>query len=76
MITPTRRQLQALRQRIHDAGGLVGRVDLAERWNVSEQRVAQLAAMPDFPPAVATIGKRSVWLRAECDAWRAARARS
>lgn len=54
----------------------VGRRDLAERWGITRQRLAQLTALQDFPQPVGKIDGRPVWLLAECEAWRAARPRA
>lgn len=54
-------------------GGLVGRQDLAERWGVSRQRVAQLVAASDFPVPVARVNGGEVWFGEDCERWRASR---
>lgn len=53
--------------------GLVGRVDMAVKWSVSEARARQLAGHATFPEPVAHIGTSPVWIEAEVDAWRTAR---
>lgn len=54
-------------------GGLVGRQDLAERWGVSRQRVAQLVAASDFPAPVAIVNGGEVWFADDCERWRSSR---
>lgn len=54
-------------------GGLVGRAELATRWGVSRQRVAQLVAHTDFPEPVGRANGGDVWLLDECEAWRGSR---
>lgn len=58
---------------IRARGGLVGRVELAQRWNVSRQRVAQLVATEGFPEPVGTGNGGPLWFAADVDAWRANR---
>jgi predicted DNA-binding transcriptional regulator AlpA len=58
------------------AGGIVGQVDIAERWGVAESTVREHVARPDFPAVYANIGSRPVWLAAEIDLWRSRRPRA
>lgn len=58
---------------LEQAGGLVGRQELARTWGVSRQRIAQLVTQPGFPAAVGRANGGDVWLLAECEAWRAGR---
>lgn len=55
------------------AGGLVGRQELAQRWGVSRQRIAQLVAEQDFPQSVGRANGGDVWLLDDVEAWRASR---
>jgi predicted DNA-binding transcriptional regulator AlpA len=59
-----------LRHRIEQLGGLVTVSQLAEHWEVSPQRVRQLASHRDFPPPVATVQGARVWPLREVDEWR------
>lgn len=70
------RQVKTIRDRIAAAGGLVNAADLARVWGVSRARVTELVAMPDFPEPIDHVGERAVWLLAQCDQWREARARA
>lgn len=58
------------------AGGIVGQVDIAERWGVADSTVREHVARPDFPAVYAYIGRRPVWLSAEVDLWRSRRPRA
>jgi prophage regulatory protein len=58
---------------VKDAGGLIGRAELAAHWGVSRQRIAQLVALEDFPAPIGFGNGGPVWLVSDVDAWRAAR---
>lgn len=70
------REIDRLRDRIADAGGLVNAGDLARVWALSRARVSELVAMGDFPEPVGAVGGRPVWLLQHCDRWREARTRA
>jgi hypothetical protein len=63
---------QAARRAIADAGGLVTQAALAQQWNLSRQRVAQLAgnrARNGFPEPLEVDGGPPVYLANEVEAW-------
>jgi hypothetical protein len=51
-------------------GGLCTAADLATRWGVTRQRVAQLSELEGFPEPIRTAGGTRLWLTSEADHWR------
>jgi predicted DNA-binding transcriptional regulator AlpA len=66
------RKARSAWQRLDGAGGVITGPELAERWQVTRQRIAVIVAGPEFPePLVPAQGRRpAVWLAAEVEQWR------
>lgn len=62
--------IDATREAVAECGGLVGASDIARRWGLSKQRVAQLIASASFPEPLAGHGAPARWLAYEVDEWR------
>lgn len=54
-------------------GGVLGRSDLRDRWNVTRARIGQLVNTPDFPEPIGHVNGEPVWLASDVDPWRASR---
>lgn len=58
-------------QILQQAGGLVGRPEIAERLDISVGRTWHLTRQRHFPDPVAQIAGRELWLAADVEAYRA-----
>lgn len=58
-------------QILQQAGGLVGRPEIAERFGISVGRTWHLTRQRHFPDPVAEIAGRQLWLAADVDAYKA-----
>ncbi len=48
---------------------LVSRVEIAEMFGVTRQRVHQLVSRPDFPEPIAVLGVGMIWNREDVEQW-------
>jgi predicted DNA-binding transcriptional regulator AlpA len=55
---------------------LVGAQEIGRMLGVNRQRVHQLAAHPDFPAPIVTLGVGRVWQRKDIEAWAKAKGRT
>ena len=47
----------------------VGATEIAAAFDLTRQRISQLAATPEFPAPVAKVGQARIWRRSDIEAW-------